>query len=706
MKEYNKWLWMACFMIGTACSDDSMPEEVTGGGTPGGNEEEWVLPDLPPVSNTKDRAMWVSYDPTPGSVSGSKSGISSALISWRLFKTDGDIAFNIYKKVGDGEEVKLNESPITESSCWVDAKIDPEATNYYRVTQANSTEGEPEICKCTFTPEMAKTFYREITLNTNVPDPSLNYLADDAQVADLDGDGQMEIVLKREAYDGANQGGWHNGTTLIEAYKLDGTFMWQIDLGINIRCGSHYTSYIVADFDGDGRSEIAFRTSEGTRFADGKTIVGANGKVNDYRIREDSGGGWYTGSGLPNLCGLILESPEYISVCRGADGREITRMANIPRGGSGSRKERAEYWAGYWGDDYGNRMDRFFIGAAYLDGIPNPKTADKEGRKPSLIVTRGVYANWQVWAVDLQGNELVTRWKFDTIEHSKKWQGMCSHCFRVADLDEDGYDEILYGQAAIRRDGTEFWCTGNGHGDALHVGKFIKDRPGLQIVASFESPNTYNNQGHGYGCEVIDARDGSHITGHAYGGNADVGRCIVADVDPNSPNFEYWSSVQEGMFNCSTGELLSKEYPSAPGGGASYNMAIYWTGELTRQMLDKSVIESYTASKLLKRKRIVSFYDYGGGVSSNHSSKASPCYYGDFLGDYREEVIYRANGNKSLYIFSTNHPTEYRFPHLMEDHNYDMTQAMQNTGYNQPNHLGFYVGAEMEKKEESTESGK
>ena len=167
----------------------------------------------------------------------------------------------------------------------------------------------------------------------NVPDASLTYSPDDIQVGDLDGDGELEIVLKREPYDGANQGGWRNGTTLLEAYKMDGTFLWQIDMGINIRSGSHYTSYILYDFDGDGLCEIAFRSSEGTKFGDGKIITDAFGQVNDYRIRDENGAGWYSGASLYTTCGLIMEGPEYISICRGYDGREITRVDNIPRGG-------------------------------------------------------------------------------------------------------------------------------------------------------------------------------------------------------------------------------------------------------------------------------------------------------------------------------------------------------------------------------------
>ena len=691
-----------------ACSDNDPVVEVNNG-----NQTE-ELPPLPTEVITGSRAMWVSYDPISASDPNNASGIASALISWRLLKTDpSNVAFDIYKSVDGEMEVKLNEEPISNTTSWVDADIDVSKTNVYRVTLANQTE---TLCDYTFTSEMAEKFYHEIRLNLNVPDASITYSPDDIQLGDLDGDGELEIVVKREPYDGANMGVWFNGTTLLEAYKMDGTFLWQIDLGINIRSGSHYTSYILYDFDGDGLCEIAFRSSEGTKFADGKIITDANGKINDYRNRQTDGKGWYSGAAIardPNdpstatTCGLIMEGPEYISICRGYDGREITRIDNIPRGGEGSKVSRAKYWSEYWGDDFGNRMDRFFIGVAYLDGIPDEATGVRT-TNPSLIISRGIYKNWQVWALDLKGNELVPRWKFDTADHASKWKGMCSHCFRVADLDGDGKDEILYGSAAIDDDGSELWCNGNGHGDILHVGKFIKDRSGLQIVASFEEAKDYEGQGNGYACQVINARDGSMITGH--GRNlpvdaSDVGRCIVADVDPDSPDFEYWSSTQEGMFSCNGTGLVSTTYPTGIGSGVMYNVAIYWSGQSTREMLDRGCIVSYKANPDVNKSnknRLIAFDLYGSN-QGNHASKYNPCYYGDFLGDYREEVILGSSDYKSIYIFSTNHPTTHRLPHLMTDHNYDMSQAMQNMGYNQGTNLGYYVGAETLKKSETEE---
>lgn len=701
MKHLRHLSIIGFLLLIAACGDEQIlsPEE---NGTNTGPKEE---PGKAIIIG--ERNMWVSYDPTPRGTLNHTSGYSHALVSWRLLPTDPtNIAFDIYKSEDNGQETKLNETPVTNSTCWADKTINARTTSVYRVTVAGS---EQTLCEYTFTPQMAETFYRAIRLNTHVPDPALTYAANDAQVGDLDGDGVMEIILKRQPYDGANQGGWREGTTLLEAYKLDGTFLWQIDMGINIRSGSHYTSFIVCDFDGDGKCEIAFRSSEGTRFANGDKITDANGNVNDYRQKDPSGKGWYSGKSLHSTCGLIFDGPEYISIVNG-QGIEVGRTDNIPRGGEGSNYERAKYWHSYWGDDYGNRMDRFFIGAAYLDGIPENGIRKAN---PSVIITRGIYRNWQVWALDFNGSSLLPRWKFNTNDKGcESYRDMGSHTFRVADLNGDGYDEILYGSAAIARNGKGLYCTGNGHGDALHVGKFIPDRPGLQVVACFENPNKYINNGFGYGCAVFDAATGKFITGHAGGASSgsgddnadeededkdppgDVGRCLVADIIPDSPGHEYWSSEASGVYSCQTGQLLSTTLPSAKTGSKSYNNAIFWTGDLTRQMLDDVMVHSYTKSAPWDKSRVITFTYYGGGVYSNNSTKANPCYYGDFLGDYREEVIYRSKDGEYIYLFSSNHPTEHRFVHLMNDHTYNMSQAMQNVGYNQPTHMGYYIGAD------------
>ena len=217
--------------------------------------------------------------------------------------------------------------------------------------------------------------------------------------------------------------------------------------------------------------------------------------------------------------------------------------------------------------------------------------------------------------------------------------------------------------------------------------------------ASFEEEDTYSNQGLGYGCQILDARNGNLISGHGAGPSGDVGRSIVADIDPDSPNFEYWSSLNTGVYNCASSGNVPLEGVSIPtgiGGGSMYNVAIWWSGELTRELYDRALIVSAKANPMTNKNRLVNFNTGYGTNQGNHGTKYNPCYYGDMVGDWREEVILPSEDNTSIRIFSTNYPTSYRFTALTNDHTYDMSQTMQNMGYNQQTNIGFYLGADKD----------
>ena len=456
--------------------------------------------------------------------------------------------------------------------------------------------------------------------------------------------------------------------------------------------------------------------------------------MHDYRIRESNGAGWASGASLPTTCGLVFDGPEYISVCRAFDGREIARTDNIARGGSGSKKDRAQHWIDYWGDDYGNRMDRFFIGVAYLDGIPDPSTGVRT-TNPSLIISRGIYKNWQGRALDLREDGLQTRWTFDTAEHSDKWLAMCSHAFRVADLDGDGRDEVLYGSAAIDDNGNELWCTGNGHGDCLSVGKFVKDREGLQIVASFEEPGNFAGQGLGYACQVIDARDGSLIAGHGAGDHGDVGRSIVADIDPASPGLDL-INVFEGAENApygwalrdaETGAVRFGEYAEEDLGRCMIgkidpatrglqvwvkevydcrgnrlpletpgtNMKIYWAGDLSTQVTAGrdylpgpkcGAVNALTHGTMLMP----------SGTATNNGTKGNPCLGADIFGDFREELLLRLEDDSASRIYTSTFLTPHKLFTLLHDPQYRCGVAWQNNCYNQPGYPSFYYASDMD----------
>ena len=167
------------------------------------------------------------------------------------------------------------------------------------------------------------------------------YSPNDASVADLDGDGEYEIILKWDpsnSKDNAQSG--YTGNVYIDAYKMNGKRLWRIDLGRNIRAGAHYTQFMVYDFDGDGYAEMVCKTADGTVDGEGN-IIGDGSK--DYRSSS----------------GYILSGPEYLTLFDGRTGKAIDTIDYEP----GRKCCRL-------GDSYGNRVDRFLAGVAYLDGKP------------------------------------------------------------------------------------------------------------------------------------------------------------------------------------------------------------------------------------------------------------------------------------------------------------------------------------------------
>lgn len=96
-------------------------------------------------------------------------------------------------------------------------------------------------------------------------------------VGDIDNDGEYEYFVKWDpdnSHDVSIKG--YTGRCFIDCYKLDGTLVWRLDMGQNIRAGAHYTQFMVYDFNGDGRAEMAVKTAPGTvmtRFAPDGTVL-------------------------------------------------------------------------------------------------------------------------------------------------------------------------------------------------------------------------------------------------------------------------------------------------------------------------------------------------------------------------------------------------------------------------------------------------
>ncbi|PAC29894.1 rhamnogalacturonan lyase [Flectobacillus sp. BAB-3569] len=554
----------------------------------------------------------------------------SVFLSWRILGTDAkNLAFNIY-----GGKTKLNTSPITRVSNWVDS-TGIESSEYSLCAVINGKEQ-----KSIYTQVLSQNFI-EIPLKMpeggTTPDGKpYTYTASDCSVGDLDGDGQYEIVLKWDptnAKDNSQKG--YTGNVYLDAYRMDGKQLWRVDLGKNIRAGAHYTQFMVFDFDGDGKAEIACKTADGTTDAFGKIIGDAKA---DYR----------------NETGYILNGPEFLTVFEGVSGKILDSVPFTP--------ERGE--VGAWGDKYGNRVDRFISAVAYLDG-----------KHPSLITGRGYYTRLVRTAWDFEKGKIKMRWNFDSNDAGNEaHRSMGNHQMSIADLDGDGKQEVISGSSVIASNGKSFYANGLGHGDALHVSDMDPTIKGLELWQCHEEPAKYGE----YGMEFRGALSGKPLWGVS-GEGKDIGRCMAADIDPTHYGYEVWGSVG-GLYDCK-GNQISATRPR------SMNFAVWWDGDLTRELLDGNHVDKWD----YQNGQLVRLFT-AEGCSSNNGTKATPAVSADLFGDWREEVVLKKSDSSALRIFTTTIPTTYKMPTLMHDAQYRVAIAWQNSGYNQPPHPSFYLG--------------
>ncbi|WP_428951301.1 rhamnogalacturonan lyase [Streptomyces sp. cg35] len=553
------------------------------------------------------------------------------LVSWRWLGTDpDDVAFNVYRA-----GTKVNASPVTAATNFFHSGA-PSSADYTVRAIVNGTEQADSAHAIQF-----RTGYKDVPITPpaggTTPDGvAYTYEANDASVGDLDGDGVLEFVLKWQptnAKDNSQSG--YTGNTVVDAVKLDGTRLWRVDLGRNIRSGAHYTQFQVYDYDGDGRAEVAMKTADGTADGQGKVIGSSSA---DHR----------------NSSGYVLSGPEYLTMFDGRTGAAMGSVDYVPARGTVSS----------WGDSYGNRVDRFLAGTAYLDGA-----------RPSLIMARGYYTRTVIAAWDWRDGKFTRRWTFDTnssTNSGKGYDGQGNHQLSVADVDGDGKDEIVYGAMAVDDNGSGLWTTKNGHGDAMHVGDLDPSRPGLEEFKVDEDSSKPSSW-------LADARTGAVIWSTP--ANGDNGRGVAGDIWSGSAGAESWSSAESGIRG-PKGTVVASRKPS------STNFLSWWDGDTTRELLDGTHIDKYGTSS---DTRLLT----GSGVHSNNSTKATPSLSGDLLGDWREEVVWPTTDNTALRIYSTPDVTSTRITTLLHDTQYRTALAWQNTAYNQPPHPSFFIGDGM-----------
>ena len=606
-------------------------------------------------------------------------------LSWRLLGTESltNQAFDIYR---DSE--KIYTTGEHDATCYTDSK--GTADNKYTVVPKGEAIDKTEAVDVWTTNTTYKgrsVAYKDIAFKVpdggkTPTDEEYTYTANDMSVGDLDGDGEYEYIVKWDpsnSKDNSVKG--YTGNVYLDAYELDGTLLWRIDLGVNIRAGAHYTQYMVYDFDGDGKSEVILKTAPGSKDGEGNYVSKAGKNITKGDDKKD----------CRNSSGLLMGKdggPEYLTVFNGETGAAMQTVDFDP--------PRSILTSSEWGDSYANRSERYLAAVAYLDGV-----------HPSVVMTRGYYTYVYAAAYTWDGTDLKEQWLSTntpteenggtgcTVKYAdgtsknntnKTLYAQGAHSVSVADVDNDGYDEIIFGSAVLDHDGTVLTYDGRGHGDAEHVSDF--DNDGKQEIFMAHEAGKHNDKIIPYAVD-IKRYNGDIMLQAAQG---DIGRGIMDNVDDeyalSSGNLSlFWSVAADGIYN-QAGEKVGN-IPNTNGSNME-NFAVYWDGDLGRELLDGNKLVKYSIKSGTER----IYYDSKNSTlpgSINNSTKSNACLTADLFGDWREEIVLRYGDGVRIY-FSTI-PTDYRLTTLMHDSQYRCAIAWQNVGYNQPPHTSYYIGS-------------
>ena len=567
--------------------------------------------------------------------------------SWRIQADEYyDVKYNLYR---DG--TKVNAEPLDVSN-FTDTS-GSESSQYTVKAVLNGVEQQASKAATVF-----KSNYKEIKIKH---DASLKatYEPNDACCADVDGDGEVEILMKFNNKEEAEQLYPKNGPTIdgvatkeysmLACLKQDGTVLWWVNCGPNMGDFQNNEQNIVGyDWDMDGKAEVVMRLEEGStvHMADGTTYtIGANGKNGSSwtNYREPKGSGsveWFTHYGK-----------EFLWYCEGATGKPYQCIEfPLKRLEDGETDLKAA-----WGDGYGHRSSKYFFGAPYLDG-----------KHPSIFLGRGIYTRHKFIAydVDPKTHDLKVRWKWTNNQPGSPWYGQGYHNYIVADVDWDGRDEIVWGSMVIDDNGKGLSTTGLGHGDSQHIGDFNPYIHGQEMFACNED-NPSNNYRDATTSKIYYRKTDTN----------DDGRCLAGNFYNDFPGAVGHSAHDTPI------STVTNEHVNTNTNGLSMNFRIYWDGDLLEECFNNTEVTKPGVGT------IATFL----GAYSNNSTKATPCYQGDIFGDWREEVIERTADN-NIRIYTTNEPTKWRNYSLWYDHQYRNGMVWQPCGYNQPPHVSYFLG--------------
>lgn len=611
-------------------------------------------------------------------------------LSWRLFDSednifgsaDKNVSFNVYR---DGKKI----SEVATKTNYVDSTV---GTNYSVAPVINGVEGE----KCDAVTVYNNSYF-DIPLSKpddeTIYDPSGNELATysffpaDCSTGDVDGDGEYEIIVKWTSHERDVGTPAYSGTVHLAAYKLDGTKLWKndIELGKNVYSSAHTLQFLVYDFDGDGKSEVICQTSLGSKDGQGKYVSNAaqtDEEIKAITDKENSTADYRSSSGV------ITKGEEFLTVFNGETGAAMDTISLPTTRGSENGVD--------YGDDFGNRSNRFVSDIAYLDG-----------EKPYAIYLRGYYfgrngkQRTSIAGISWDGTALSPTYRFDTqkgqegyYDGAYQYVGNGNHNCTVADVDNDGKDEFITGALCMEvNDDNEFrpkWCTYLQHGDALHIGNYDPTHTGFEFFTVHEDSGTNSLSGNDitldFGMSVIDAETGN-IMFHE-GASDDTGRGVMANVGAGG-YYQIWSAKNSARqsnggtdFTTAT-SLTGRNTPSM-------NFRIFWDGDLYDNLLNGANITDWNGRNM---SNIFSAGNYD--CVSINGTKANPSLQADLFGDWREEVVYPTSDGTALRVFSTTDTTDYKIKTLMQDPVYRSGVAAEQTAYNQPPHVGFYMGKEV-----------